>query len=295
MLRSFALMLLGLLLVVGGAAAQTRDLPMLVDPEWLADHLDVEELIVVHVDQRRDAYDKGRIPGARFLASERIAIDTDAGPAEIPPVELLILALSDLGIHDDTYVVVYGAPLAAARAWATLDYVGIGQRSAILDGGLDAWKAAGLPLSTAEPEMTGGTLSLWPERYRVVEADWVLERLEDPEVVLIDARSPDEYSGEDGGRGQYTAGHIPGARHIFWEELIHSREDPRLLPEEDLRARFEAAGAGPDALVVVYCLTGTRASLAYFVSRLLGYETRLYDGSWHDWSAKGLPAETGRG
>jgi thiosulfate/3-mercaptopyruvate sulfurtransferase len=296
MLRTSILLALGLLLAVGAnttADSQTRDLPVLVDAEWLADHQDVEELIVVHVDQRQESYEEGHIPGARFLPWNRITAESETGPT-IPPVELLILVLSDLGIHDDTYVVVYGPPLFAARAWATLDYVGIGHRAALLDGGLEAWKAEGLPLSTTSADARTGTLSLWPERQRVVDADWIVERLDDPSMVFIDARTPAEFTGEDGGRnGQFIPGHIPGAKNIPWQELVISSEDSRLIPEAELRARFEAAGAGPDRTVVVYCGTGVRASVAYFVSRMLGYERRLYDGSWTDWSARELPAETG--
>jgi thiosulfate/3-mercaptopyruvate sulfurtransferase len=276
------------------AAQAPRDIPFLVDAEWLADHLDVEELVVLHVDQQRATYDQGHIPGAHFLPYDRIVAEVDGVPAEVPPIEQLLVMLRTSGVHNDAYVVFYGAPLLAARAWMTLDYMGLGDRAAILDGGLDAWKAAGYELSTGETPVRTGTLSSWPQRDRIVDASEVVRRLEDPSVVLIDARSPDEYTGADGGRnGQFLAGHIPGARHLFWEDLMISRTDTRLLPEEQLRARFEAVGATPDRVLVIYCATGARASVAYFVSRMLGYETRLYDGSWFDWSARGLPAETG--
>ena len=90
------------------------------------------------------------------------------------------------------------------------------------------------------------------------------------------------------------AGHIPGARNLYWERLLVSREDPRFRPAAELRALFEEAGATPDRTVVAYCMIGMRASVTYFVSRLLGYETRFYDGSWDDWSRRGLPAVRGR-
>ena len=88
-------------------------------------------------------------------------------------------------------------------------------------------------------------------------------------------------------------GHIPGAHNRYWEELVVSRADPRLKPEAELRALFERAGARDDRTVVAYCMIGMRASVAYLASRLLGYETRFYDGSWDDWSRRGLPAVTG--
>jgi thiosulfate/3-mercaptopyruvate sulfurtransferase len=292
----FARCLLAFALIAGLPgliAGQTRDLPMLVDAAWLAENLDVPELVVVNVARNSEGFEAGRIPGAIYLPLDRIIAEVDGVPSEVPPVERLIIILSDLGIHDDTYVVFYGEPLLAARAWVTMDYIGFGDRAAILDGGLEAWKAAGREVNTVASERRMGNFQLWPERHRFVEAEWVREQIANPRVVLIDARPTTEYTGQvAAGNGRYPAGRIPGAKGIFWQELLRSREDTRLLPIDELRARFEAVGAGPEKVVVTYCTTGMQASMLYFVSRLLGYETRMYDGSWHDWSARGFPVET---
>ena len=112
--------------------------------------------------------------------------------------------------------------------------------------------------------------------------------------MLIDVRPLNEYTGEDGGQnGRYSAGHIPGARHMAWDMLIYSNADPRLKPVEELRAMFAAVGADGERSVLLYCTVGMRASMAYFVARMLGYDTYLYDGSWADWSARGNPVEAG--
>lgn len=290
--------LVSLLVLTSPLAAQQqeefRSLPMLVTPEWLAERLEAPDLVVVQVDQRRDGYDAGHIPGANFLPYSDIAVEVDGIPVELPPVEALVAAFARAGVRNNARVVLYGEPLSAARAWMTLDYLGIGRNVGMLDGGITAWNAAGLPLSTGPGEGMSGALSISPERERIVDADWVMSQVGEPYTVMVDARPLNEYTGEDGGRdGRYTPGHIPGARHLYWEELMHSREDPRLLPEQELRAKFEAAGAVDDKIVVVYCYIGMRASMAYFVSRMLGYETHLYDGSWQDWSNRGLPVETG--
>jgi thiosulfate/3-mercaptopyruvate sulfurtransferase len=127
-----------------------------------------------------------------------------------------------------------------------------------------------------------------------VDAAWLTQRLDDPAVVLIDTRSPEEFAGTAAGSGpQEPVGHIPGATNIFWEDLLTTGDNPRYRPVDDLRAWFDAAGVGPDSTVVVYGATGLRASTVYFASRLLGYQTRLYDGAWHDWTTRGLPVETG--
>src|SRR5690606_38548873 len=127
---------------------------------------------------------------------------------------------------------------------------------------------------------------------RIVTADWLVEQIMEPYTVIIDARPLNEYTGEVAGDG-LLAGHVPNARHLPSEDLLASSDDGRLLPEEELRALFEAAGAVDDKIVVVYGSTGASASLAYYVSRLLGYETYIYDGSWYDWSARNLPTQTG--
>jgi thiosulfate/3-mercaptopyruvate sulfurtransferase len=276
------------------AQSEARALPMSVSAEWLAERLNEPDLLVVQVDQRRDGYDAGHIPGAQYLAYGRIAVEVEGIPVELPPVETLREALEEVGVRDGVRVVLYGAPLSAARAWMTLDYLGISDRAAVLDGGIAAWRAAGRPVSTEPRSAPTGTLTVSPQPEIVVEADWVHVRLDDPGYVLIDARPLDEYTGADGGGSRpLTPGHIPGARHLHWEDLIHSTSDPRLLSEDRLRELYEEAGASDQLTVVVYCTIGMRASMAYFVARMLGYETRFYDGSWFDWSERGMPAEEG--
>ena len=111
---------------------------------------------------------------------------------------------------------------------------------------------------------------------RRVEVDWVLSKLQDPATVLVDARSA----------GEYAAGHIPGARSFDWQDNV---QDGRLIPREQLEAIY--AELPPEATLVTYCQSGSRASMAYFVLRHLGFEdVRLYDGSMAEWSRNdGLP------
>jgi thiosulfate/3-mercaptopyruvate sulfurtransferase len=274
------------------SAQAPRDLPMLVDAEWLADHLDVPELLVVHVDEAHHEYAEGHLPGAAFLPLRRIVHSGPNGTAELPPPLELLLALREVGVHDATFIVFYGEPLATARAWMTLDYLGIADRAAILDGGVAEWIEAGHPLSTEPPAARSGTFTLWPETERLVDAEWIHENLGDSRVVLIDARSADEYEGRETAANA-RSGRIPGARHLDWTDVMDPGGSGRLRPEEDLRALFEDGGAEAEKLLVVYCSTGERSSMLYFAARMLGYQTRFYDGSWSDWSARGLPVESG--
>jgi thiosulfate/3-mercaptopyruvate sulfurtransferase len=298
-LRHAAVALAALAGAAPAAAQEARDarLPsMLVPSSWLAEHLGDSGLVVVHVAHARQAaaFDTAHVPGARLLRYDRIAGDVGGVAVELLTPERVRDAFAELGVGDGSRVVLVGEPMSAARAWMTLDWLGLGDRAAVLDGGLAAWRAGGHPLSRERPAAVApATLTIRPQPERLVDAAWVRARLADPKVALVDARPTEEYTGADGGHMHLLAGHIPGARNLYWERLTVSRDDPRFRPASELRALFEQAGATPDRTVVTYCMIGMRASVTYFVSRLLGYETRFYDGSWDDWSRRGFPAVRG--
>lgn len=272
---------------------------VLVSGEWLARHLDEDHVVVLHADMRRDGYDEGHIPGASFLDMGELVWEGDpAWGTEMTSPERIEDALEAAGVHDGLHhIVVYGAnPLFAARAFMTMEVMGLRGRVALLDGGLGGWVEDGRPLSTDVPAVTRGDVTLAPVDDVLVSADWIHARLDDPSIALVDARPDDEYTGADGGMGGMTnPGHIPGARQMYWEELIESRELPRLHDQSVLRDLFEEARADENDTVVAYCMVGWRASFTYFAARLLGYETKFYDGSWHDWGTReDLPFEGGR-
>lgn len=263
--------------------------------DWLAAHLDRPDLVVLHADRDRASFDEAHIPGARFLALEAIAVDHGV-PLEVPrSTEQLVEAFREVGVTDRSHVVLYGGlgGLAPARAFFTLDVLGHGASAALLDGNIEAWTRAGHPVSSERPEPLReeeGTLTRHREPERIVDAEWVRAHLDDPSVLLIDVRSPEEFSGEEGEGPR--RGHIPGARHLYWEELLADRKTQRLRDSAELRAMFEEIGARADRTNVIYCTIGLRASFAYFVSRYLGYDTKMYDGSFYDWSRReDLPVE----
>jgi thiosulfate/3-mercaptopyruvate sulfurtransferase len=276
------------------SAQGVRDLPMLVEPEDLQTNLDVPELIVVNVDLERTAYDVGHIPGASFLPLDGLGVEVDGVVSPMPPFERLMLAAINAGIYPGTYVVLYGAPLATARAWTVLDIIGFSQTTGILNGGLDAWKTAGLPLSTDPPKPREADFSAYPSLLKIVDAAWIQEHLEDSTVVFLDARPAAAFAGASPGAGsQMPGGHIPGAHNLPWEELLRSSTDRHYRTPEELQARFESAGATSGKTIVVYGSSGINASVLYFVSRLLGYPTRLYDAAITDWVGRRLPVVTG--
>jgi thiosulfate/3-mercaptopyruvate sulfurtransferase len=131
------------------------------------------------------------------------------------------------------------------------------------------------------------------DQRRLATAEWIRERLGSRQLILLDARTPAEFAGQDvrAARG----GHIPGAVNIPW--TLHLRDDGTFKPEATLRQMYTAIGLRSDDEAVGYCQTGVRGSHVYFVLRLLGYSrVRLYDGSWEEWgNRQELPLETGRG
>jgi thiosulfate/3-mercaptopyruvate sulfurtransferase len=244
--------------------------------------------VLLHVARSPGEYAAAHLPGARLLLLDALLTTRDGLTNELPPIAVLDSVFTAAGVTDDAPVVLYGEPLAAARAWFTLDVLGHGGHAAVLDGGMQAWRAAGLPVESGggrdpvtRPRGSGFTPR--PVARAVVDAAWVGERLGDPRFALIDARPAAEFSGDRPGEGVTRPGHIPGAQSLFWKNAIVSDSIPRLKEAAALRTMYSAAGAGAGDTVITYCRTGVQASHAYFVARYLGYDVRMYDGSYLDW------------
>ena len=288
------MMLHALALTVLAATQQSVD--PLVSTAWLADHLNDPNVVVIHVDSRPERYDEGHIPGARFIRYGDIATEGGLG-AELPDVATLERLLEAAGVGDDSHVVLYSVTrvLMATRLWFTLDYLGHGDRASMLDGGIAQWRAEGRPETKEVPAVHVASFTPRPRPDVVVSAEWIHGRLDDPKLVLIDARPDDEYTGADGGMGgDVHPGHIPGAYQLHWEKLVASADTPIFRPLSEMRTLYEAGGAAPGKEVVTYCMIGMRASLTYFVGRMLGYDMKFYDGSWRDWGTRDLPYVTGQ-
>jgi CubicO group peptidase (beta-lactamase class C family) len=272
-------------LALAAAIASAAPNPsMLVSGDWLAAHLKDDSLVILHVGSQRD-YDAGHIAGARLVTLADISITDASGlRLELPPVAALAESFGKLGVTDTSRVIVYaGTPAiqSATRVWFTLDYMGAGDRAALLDGGIGSWRAAGRPVSTEASPATPGKFTPHPHPELVVNAEWVRAHLGDKTVQLVDARTLEFYIGTDAG-GMPRAGHIPGARNVPYERLLG--ENGKLQGTETL--------ASPAALTVSYCHIGQQATVIYFAARYQGLDARLYDGSFQDWSRRPeLPVE----
>jgi thiosulfate/3-mercaptopyruvate sulfurtransferase len=256
----------------------------LVSADWLKRHRADSGLVILHPDRTRTGFDAGHIPGARFVPTAQYMVRQGDLLTELPPAAQLDSLFESLGIGDRGRIVIYGETLPATRLFFTLDYLGLGDRVSILNGGLESWTRAG-GVSTAEPTPAPArvSLTLRPQPELLADAGYVNARRTDPAVLLLDARTQGEFDGTAPEEGVTRAGHIPGAVNLDWTGLMR---EGKFRDKGELRQLFAAAGAAPGREIITYCRVGSRASALYFAARLLGYPVRLYDGSMNDWASR---------
>lgn len=288
-----------LLLVVNSAVAQQKPpeaanpdsvrSEMLVSTQWLAEHLKDPDVVLLHVADNMLDYKRGHIPGARYLAMKKFTTDNGAISVELPSVDELQKTFSELGIGDNTRVVIYATSWFpdAARAYFTLDYLGHGDKAALLDGGVEQWLAEDRPVSGETPKFSPATFT--PHIHENVRAlldevknDVDAKPGEEPEQI-VDARSP----------RRYDAGHLSGASNVYWQDTLVSEDNPVFQPPEKLRAIYASRGIVPGKRIVTYCEVGLQASHGYFLAKYLGYDAAMYDGSYQEWSSKNMPVVKG--
>lgn len=268
---------------------------MLVSTAWLAEHLHDPDLIVFAVGNKDD-YDRGHIPGAVFLSYMDTHLMT--GPTgltlEMPSMDSLVALFSKAGVSNRSRIVLYQpkdsfAP--TARVYLTLDYMGLGRQASILDGGFLQWTKEGRAVSKEEGMMAKpGEITPCPQNDVVTDLADVKANVKHAGVAIVDARNSEYYSGKTQ-PGDQRRGHIPGAGSLPFVNLFD--QDNKLKSNEELAALFLQAGVKPGDRVIAYCHIGQQASSVYFAARSLGFDVRLFDGSWEEWSAhKELPAET---
>ncbi|THA81089.1 sulfurtransferase [Streptomyces sp. A0592] len=262
----------------------------LVGADWLAARLGAPGLVAFDASVGAHGAAGRRIPGARPFDLDGVLSDHAASaPHTMPGPGGFTEALRTLGLHDTDTVVVYdGAGVySSARAWWMLRAMGF-DRAAVLDGGLPAWTAAGLPVEDAAPAYGGprGSFTARPRPGLLVDAEAVAAALSDPAAAVLDARTRERFEGTaPEPRPGLRGGHMPGAVSLPFGEL--QRPDGLMRPAPELRAAFEAAAGGRERLRFS-CGSGVTACVLALGADLAGYrDLAVYDGSWSEW---GLPS-----
>ncbi|HEX4933548.1 MAG TPA: sulfurtransferase [Gemmatimonadaceae bacterium] len=265
-------------------AAQDRpapDVPLIVTGDWLARHLGDTRQAILHAASARAEYDAGHVPGARLLLFSSYAPTLEGLSSQMPPAAQLDSLLESVGVNDGDRLVIYGQPLQVARLLVTLEHLGLKGRVSVLDGGIDAWREGGSPLSREAPAVTRGAFTPRVDPSVIADVTWLSRNTATPGVRILDARAPEFYLGYSPGQ-MPRAGHIPNAMNLPFSQL--TGELTRLRDQPRLSRLFAEAGVKPGDTVVTYCHIGMQASLLYFAARRAGLNARLYDGSWEEWS-----------
>jgi thiosulfate/3-mercaptopyruvate sulfurtransferase len=264
---------------------------VLVDTSWVKGNLDNPKVRVVEVDYSpTENYNVGHIQGSVLIDWKKDIND---------PVRRDILTKSDLealfgrlGISNDTSIVLYGDfnNWFAAFAFWVFKYYGV-EKVVLLNGGRKKWLLEDLPVTKDVPSHPAATFrAKEPNEKLRVYLDYARQAYTAPGKVLVDVRSPKEFTGEILAPPEYPTehaqrgGHIPGAKNIPWGQAVRD-EDGTFKPVEELKALYEGKGVTPDKEVLTYCRIGERSSHTWFVLKyLLGYpDVRNYDGSWTEW------------
>ncbi len=271
-----------------------RTIPTLVTPEWLHRHLEDRDLRIFDATwvlpgsgpSGREEYEAEHIPGAAFFDIDDIADpDTDL-PHMLPSPRDFARKAGALGLCDEHRVVFYDARgiYSSPRGWWMLRVFGL-HKVAVLDGGLPAWKRAGLP--TAKGTASYPAVRCLPHfiRPRVVDLIEMQANLRDKRFQYVDARPADRFSGAvDEPRPGLRRGHLPGSHNVPHDALTQGADGP-LRPREELRAIFEQAGVDLTRPIAVGCGSGVTATVAALALEVLGLpEVPVYDGSWTEWA-----------
>ena len=264
------------------SGARALDLPIVVEPEALEAVLGDDALLIVDLCNPQTSA-SAQVPGA--IAMEYASIIASRPPVGglLPDAAALARVMSSLGLTPERHVVAYddeGGGKAGRLVW-TLHMLGH-RGVSMLNGGIHAWANEGHPIAEATAVAAASEYGARIVGDAAADKDYILARLDNADVVLVDTRTPEEYHGVNvrAERG----GHIPGAINFNWVEAIDQARNLRIKPEDALRSQLESEGITPDREVIAYCQTHHRSSHTYVALKSLGYErVKGYPGAWSEW------------
>jgi thiosulfate/3-mercaptopyruvate sulfurtransferase len=268
----------------------------LVSIQWLADHLDAENLVILNASMKpvtpagsNDSLEETScIPGARRFDFDNEIRDKNTDlPHMMPSAEFFTDEMQKLGINKDSAIVVYdyAGIFSSPRAWWMFHAMGHDQ-VAVLDGGLPAWEKAGYPCGTrsATSATHRGDFVARPLDGLFCDSAHVLQALSDPRYAVLDARSAGRFKGiEPEPRAGLRSGHMSNALNLPYTETL---QDGFMLPAANLEPVFSKL-VNKERNLIFSCGSGVTACITALAAELAGYpKITVYDGSWSEW---GLP------
>ena len=263
---------------------ELKDYPnaeLLIDAEDL--NALASEADVIVIDAREEPGDT-IVPGSIHFASRSELVDPDH------PIEQYLIGpdafeikMQEIGLSGNSRAFIYdsGNHLSSARLFYALEYYGFGN-VAVLNGGIQGWLDASLPISDQHAEPGQGDFEVTVNEAVMCDFETVVAASTNENQVIFDARSAEEYSGDEvrAERG----GHIPNAVNFEWNKVLENEGTPYYLPADSIQTMLKNFGITPDKEIITHCQSNVRGSHAYFTLRLMGYDSvRAYEGSWFEY------------
>ena len=253
---------------------------LLTSAEELQELISQSDLLLIDA---RDDTEGEVIPGAvHFPAISNLTDPNHEVEHFLVGPETFQELMQELGLNNEDRVVIYddGNALASARLFYALDYYGFSNTS-ILNGGFQAWQEHDYDTEPEPRTREAGDFSFNVQESRSCDFEYVMAAANDDDKIIFDARSRDEYTGEDQRANQ--GGHIPNAVNLEWSRVLNDEGVPYFLEAAQIQGQYAALGITPDKEVIPHCHTNVRGSHAYFTLRLMGYDSvRPYEGSWSE-------------
>lgn len=260
-------------------------LGLLIEPEQFASLLDDPKYRIVDLS-RESVYEQLHLPHAISVRPKELVEQENFASGLLPDSEKLQALINRLAITPEHHVVVYddeGGAWAGRLIW-NLHCAGFYQTS-LLNGGIHAWLAAGLPTSIDQAEIkpvaTPFQVDLSLQQQYRIQYDELAKGVAEQTVQVWDCRTEEEYTGLR--LAARRGGHIAGAKWYEWSTAINRQDHLKLHPLTRTQQQLEQRGFNLSQPVVVYCQSHHRSGLPYIIGRLLNWEIRAYDGAWSEW------------
>lgn len=255
---------------------------IIITPQWLSENISDPTIVIVQPNFLRMDYEAEHIKGARFLWPDWLTANSPEGSFNPPDPKAATKVLQDMGINKNSKVVLCHTKAdvsVTARMFLTFEYLGLKGQVFFLNGGLDAWKKSGYPVTKELPAVKKGNFVATVNPV-LVDKNYVMQSLQTKSADVVDARLKRFYDGDV--TGNPRDGHISGALNLPYTDMIDSTNT---IKSTDILAKnFKAVVPNKEKEIVAYCFVGQTASVIYLTGRSLGYKMKLYDGSMQEWS-----------